>query len=316
MDPQRAARMGACLLIAVAVTGCGGGKGASTSARDVTRAREIATTRLTRTSLAVAGLGRNVLTRSPGVHGSRRASMIASILTSTTRGRAVRMGYDHDTELYYILNTNADGSGSQLLFKDEAHQIPGGSFTWAAPVWTNNKPNTYPAVIHVTFSVTAGPYAGSDGTLDITLKDAASTNCIIHIALHNLKKEHCSGDFNVVNDVFTGNCGVILTDGSTGNETETEQPDGTINCQIDWPDGSNETLDVQPDGTTSATITDPSGAQTTGDVQPDGSNTISYSDGSSEQSNDNTSNEDGSSDNSGDNSGDRSARVRGVVKRR
>src|SRR2546427_781578 len=188
------------LITIISTAGCGGGGGSPTNnARAVARAREIATTRLARATLAVAGLGRNVLTRSVGVRGSRRAALILAALRG---GRATTVGFDADSALYYTLTINADGSGKQLLFSDEAHRVPGGSFTWDAPEWNNGQPDSYPAVIHVVFQITAGPYAGSSGTLDITLRDATGVNSIIRVALTNLKQEHCNGDFSTVAGVF------------------------------------------------------------------------------------------------------------------
>lgn len=296
--------MAACLLASIALTGCGGGNGNSpNSARAQARAREIATTRLTRTTLAVSGLGRKLFTRSVGVRGSRRVSFILAALHG---GRATQTGLDPDTGLYYVLTTNADGSGSQALFTDAAHTIPGGSFTWGAPQWNNGQSDSYPAVIHVDFQITAGAYAGTSGTLDITLKDAAAVNCIIRIALRNRLRESCNSTYDTTGDVFTGGGTVVLTDGSTCEEQVSVEPDGTIMCGMDWPDGSSGTLQVNPDGSTDVTIKDPAGEQVTGDVQPDGTDNISYSDGSYETVDDNTASEDTSS--SDNNSGDDSSK--------
>jgi hypothetical protein len=298
----------ACLLATLSLTGCGGGNGNSpNSARAQARAREIATTRLIRTTLAVSGLGRKLFTRSVGVRGSRRVSFILAALHG---GRATQTGLDPDTGLYYTLTTNVDGSGSQLLFTDAAHTIPGGSFTWGAPQWNNGQPDSYPAVIHVVFDITAGAYDGTSGTLDITLKDAAAVNCIIKIALRNRLRESCNSTYDTSGDIFTGGGTVVLTDGSTCEEQVSVEPDGTIMCGMDWPDGSSGTLQVNPDGSTDVTIKDSYGDTVTGDVQPDGTDYIDYGGGDYETVDDNTSSEYDYGDDSGDNSNDNWRHIR------
>src|SRR5690349_7164573 len=107
MNGRLLAGVGFCTLLALGAAGCGGGKGGGASLKDITRAREIATTRLTRTSLAVAGLGRKGITRAAGLpafHGSRRAAfLLSAIAGGASRGRDPQLGFDHDTQLYYSL---------------------------------------------------------------------------------------------------------------------------------------------------------------------------------------------------------------------
>src|SRR5579872_3755886 len=148
----------AAVLAAIVLAGCGGGGGspASTqSKQSLARQRAIETARLNRAILAVAGLSRQV-TRAPGSGMTRR---LAILLSALHRSRDVFQGFDPDTGLYYTVTVNPDGSGREDLFLDALRKQPAGSFTWGAPQWHNNQPNSYPAVIHVFYQITAGHFA-------------------------------------------------------------------------------------------------------------------------------------------------------------
>ncbi len=293
-------RFAAILLLALVTSmlmGCGGGGSHSSSSKNVARAREIATTRLTRSTLAIVGLGRKLLTKSTGIPGSRRVQLISRMLAPSST-RSVTTGYDSDLLLYYSLTVNPDSSGSELLFSDAARTIPAGSFIWGAPKWSGNVPNTYPAVIHVVYQILAGPYAQTSGTIDITLQDAAGIKSLISVTLSNAFGEKCSGDYVVDNNNFSSQNIYNLADGSVCTCSETEDTSGEIMCMLGWTDGSSGFVTVNPDGTTTATITDNDGGKVSGDVQPDGTNSIDFADGSTETNDDNTTSEDGSGDSS------------------
>src|SRR5262249_19243427 len=142
------------------------------------------------------------------------------LLAALHRSREVQQGQDEETKLYYALTVNDDGSGRQDLFVDAAHSQPAGSFTWPAPQWRNGQPDTYPAILQVTYSITAGEFAGTHGTMDITLNDATGTNGLIHLVLDDSHKEHCEADFKIVSDVVSATQRVNLADGFSYREED------------------------------------------------------------------------------------------------
>jgi hypothetical protein len=322
----------AAVLAAIVLAGCGGGGGSSASGSSrqaVAKQHAIATARLNRATLAVAGLARHV-TRAPRPRLGARFAILQQALVSASRSRraaspsgpAVSQGFDADTGLYYTLTINPDGSGREDLFLDVARKVPAGSFTWGVPQWHNGQPNSYPAVLHVFYQITAGNFAGVHGEMYVTLNDANDTKGLIHVLLDNAHHEHCDATFDVGADLSSGsdNSGtdnvvivsgtdnVTLGDGTTYTETDASQSNGDLTCAITFPDGSTETMNVQPDGAATQTVTDPGGSvDTSGNLQSNGNDTINSSDGSSETVNVDAGNADSSSgDSSGSSSGDSS----------
>ncbi len=278
------------------LAGCGGGGGGSaqhvTSTKSVARARIIATTRVTRATFAIAGIAKKI-TRAPQIGMGQR---VALLLAALRRTRSVTQGLDPETGLYYVLNINADGSGREDMYGNPTHTEKGGFFSWPAPQWHNNQPNTYPAVLHITFQITAGMFAGDHGTLDVTLNDATGNNGLMLIVLQTAHGEKGNSNFQVHNGMISGKDNVQMDDGTDCTEVDEVLPSGDMQCTIDFPDGSTEVETMTPDGGETETYTAPDGQQqASGDVQSDGSDTISYDDGSSETVNVDT----GNSDNSG-----------------
>jgi hypothetical protein len=233
--------------------------------------------------------------------------------------RDVMQGVDPETKLYWVLTTKDDGSGSENLFTDAAHMKPAGMFSWPMPQWHNGVVDSYPAVLTITFSVTAGEFAGTSGTLMVTLNNAQGTNSLIHLVLKNAHKEECEGDYRITESSnptgtdITGNETVTIADGTKYMENDRTLPDGTIQCMMLYPDGDRELLSSNPDGTISETYRDTGGQiDATGSLNSDGMDSIQLSDGSTDTVNvdtETTSDESGD-DNSGDNSGDSSRKAR------
>lgn len=268
-------------LAVFALIGCGGGSGSTTSndAKSVARKRMIATTRVARNIFAMAGFAQRV-SRAPSANTTHRIQML---LAALQRRRDVQRGKDADTGLYYALTINADGSGRQDLFTDAAYHSPAGFFSWPAPQWANNKPNTYPAVFHVTFQITAGEFAGTHGTMDVTLKDSTGKNSLIHLILKDVQNDNCVADLNSADGMSTAQDQVILDDGTTYTEDDKPADNGDMVCTVTFSDGWDETMTMNPDGTGNENITDSSGtSEATGDFQDNGTDTINYDDGSSE----------------------------------
>jgi hypothetical protein len=268
-----AALVGALLLV-----GCGGGQSGSKD-KAVTRARVIATTRVSRHTFAITGFARRI-TRSPRIGMGNRARLILSALH---RSRSVEFGQDQDLGLYYVLVVNDDGSGHEDLFTEAAHQTPAGSFLWIIPEWTNGQAGVYPVTIRTLFQITKGDYAGSNGTLDATFDDPTGNNGRMHIVLHDAQGDTNVADFDVVDGRVTAACKVTLEDNSTYTEQDSTQDNGDIVAQILFPDGSSESQDYSSNGSGTETFTDPNGTQeATGAIQANGTDNISYDDGSSE----------------------------------
>lgn len=283
----RAVRPALCAVVTVVViglAGCGGGGRNGSSAKDLARQRAIATTRIARSIFAVAGIGRRATGSDPMPMGSMPTrGRITLLLSALHRGRDVQQGLDEGTGLTYTMTTNPDGSGRQDLFADAARQKPAGQLIWGAPQWNGGVPNTYPAVFHIVYQITAGDFAGERGTIDLTLNDASGLNGLIHLILTDAEGDNCTADMRLNNGVWSATDQVILGDGTQYTEDDTTQPDGTMVCTMTFADGYEETMTMDEDGGGSETITDPNGnTQATGDYRSDGTETITYDDGSEE----------------------------------
>ncbi|HZT43579.1 MAG TPA: hypothetical protein VFA07_15550 [Chthonomonadaceae bacterium] len=285
-------------LVLFALVGCGGGSSSSSgSSKASTRQRLIATTRVFRDVYAMAGLARRGTSTSSSKATSRASSRtvsrrVAFLLSALHGTRGVQQGLDPDTSLTYRLTVNSDGSGREDLFTDSTYRTPAGAFIWGPPQWSNGKPNTYPAVFHVTYNITAGNFAGTSGTMDVTLKDASGLNCLIHLALKDLQNDTATCVFTIVAGVADCTDTCTLGDGATYTEQDQTDDNGDIQSNVDFSDGWQEDMSTNTDGTTDETLTDSSGdTEASGDCQSDGSDTIDYSDGSSEDVNVDTSSE-------------------------
>ena len=281
-------------LVSFALIGCGGGSSSSAGgSKAATRQRVIATTRVFRDVYAMAGLARRGASTSSSRAASRGMSRRVAFLLSALRGtRGVQQGQDPDTGLYYRLTVNSDGSGREDLFTDSTYHTPAGAFIWGPPQWANSKPNTYPAVFHVTFNITAGNFAGTSGSMDVTLKDASGLNCLIHLALKDKQNDNANCVLTIVAGAASCDDTCTLGDGATYTEQDQTDDSGDIQSSVDFSDGWQEDMTTNADGATDATLTDPSGStDATEECQPDGSDTIDYSDGSSDDVNVDTSSE-------------------------
>ncbi len=284
------------VLSASILTGCGGGGGSSgtsatPTAKSQVRQRVIACARLTRAALAIVGLGK-MITRTAG---GRRPRLISLLLPAFHHTRDVVQGYDGDTQLYYTLTFNADGSGRMDLSTDAAHAKPAGNFVWGVPQWNHSQPNSYPAAIHVSFQITAGEFTGDHGTIDMTVMDPAGNNETLHLTLTDALGETSVTDFNVVNGKISGTDHITLSDGTLCSGTIEDLVNDVIQIVVAFPDDSQETLDDNSDGTITQTY-DSNGTQdASGTIDDSGNDSIDYSDGSSETVNVDTG---GSTDNS------------------
>lgn len=281
-------------LILFALVGCGGGSSTTSAGNSMSRTQQrvIATTRVFRNVFAMAGLARrgaSTSVSSPSGRGmSRRVVFLLSALHGT---RGVQQGQDVDTGLYYRLTVNSDGSGREDLFTDSSYKIPAGAIIWGPPQWSNGKPNTYPAVFTITYNITAGNFAGTSGTMTVTLKDASGLNCLIHLALKDKQNDNANCVLTIVAGAASCDDTCTLGDGATYTEQDQTDDSGDIQSSVDFSDGWQEDMTTNTDGTTDETLTDPSGdTQATGDTQSDGDATIN-SDGSSDDVNVDTSSE-------------------------
>lgn len=279
---------GLAVLCALMLVGCGGGgskKGES--AKALARQRLVATARIARHTLAMAGLGRRVSTRAPRIGLGNRAAQLLLHRFSRSGGTggnttpAPQQGQDEETGLYYTLTLNADGSGVQDLFTDSTYHTPAGQFVVAAPQWANALPDTYPATFHLEYQITAGDFAGDNGTIDFVASDSTGNNGTIHLLYHNALNETAIADFKIVNGVITATDNITLSDGShcTGNYESDSSGDFVFN--FDFFGGDQETMTIEPDGDGTQSYQDSSGqTQGTGDFNPDGEDTLQYDDGS------------------------------------
>ncbi len=271
--------------------GCGGGSGQSGGNRS--RPLLIATTRVTRAQVAMAGLAVRI-NRS---HSPAMGHRAAVLLRALQRKRDVEQGQDEDTGLYYALNVQEDGSGSQNLFLDSGDSSPAGSFTWGVPLWNSGQPGTYPATIQAQYRITAGEFAGDHGEADVTPDDPDGNSGHIHLILIDAQKDSSTADFTFSRGAITGTIACTLADGTSYNcqESTPTSGSGDMVFQINFPDGGTETIDLNPDGTASETYTDAQGnTDGTGEVTSSGDDTITYPDGSDETVNVDTAPEDDS----------------------
>ena len=290
------------LLISLALFGAGCKNSddscCSTSSKAAARQRAVATMRLNRASLAVAGIGRTI-TRAP--HSGRKARF-GVWLAAIRQHRAVlpppstTPALDVDTGLYYTITVNPDGSGQQNLFRDEAGTQTAGAFVWTAPQWNNGQTDNYPATFQTTYQITAGAFSGEHGTIANTANDATGDNGELTIDLTDAEGERCVSDFTIVNGVLSAKARCSYADYTTCDETFATNAADILVILSTFPDGGSETIDINPDDSATETV-DGSGGQIecTGDVQPNGNDTIQYNDNSSE-----TVNVDTNIDDSGD----------------
>lgn len=248
--------VGSALLLVLG-TACGGGSSnKSALPKVVIRERAIASARLMRAIFAVAAL---------------------------RHSRDVTQGVDDGTKLTFTRTVNAEGSGREDLYTDSARTKAAGDITWAVPIWSNNQPDTYPATIRATYRITAGEFAGDNGTLEIVPQDSAANHETIHLVLTNAHNERCVADFTYDNGKVSGKDYCTLADGTTCTEEDVTLPDGNMECTIVYSDNSQETLDMQTDGTTIETLDAPDGSQeASGKLDDNGNDNITYSDGSTE----------------------------------
>jgi hypothetical protein len=259
-------------LAIVMLTGCGGGgtsQSASSLSRETARLHTLAAARTTRNKTAFASLsyliGQAVINRT----------------RSATSSRAAVTGQDAPTQLYYTLTTNVDGSGKSDLFTDAAHAVVAGSVSWGVPVWANGTPDTYPAVLHVTFDIKAGSYKGDRGTADVTLKDASRTHLLIHTVVQDSQGDTETGDLAIDVDTETGTAQGTLGDGSHFDATLGFGVSGEMASDIHFQDGSKARVVVHPDGSETVTETGQNGkADATENNQSDGHGNINFQDGS------------------------------------
>ena len=195
--------------------------------------------------------------------------------------RSAVTGQDAPTQLYYTLTTNADGSGKYDLFTDAAHAIAAGSVSWGIPVWANGIPDTYPAVLHLTFDIKAGSYKGDRGTADVTLKDASQSPIVIHTVVQDSQGDTETGDIEQGVDTETGTAQGTLEDGSHFDATLFSGIDGVMSSDIHFQDGSKARVVVHPDGSETVTETGQNGdAGATENNRSDGQGNINFQDGS------------------------------------
>ena len=283
-------KAGICLLL----VGCGGGGGSSSSSKKAInpKTRLIESTRLSRAILAVTGLGRTITrAATPPIQKKWSMSGRISLFFNTAAGAqqgsartapptapAAPPALDPGTGLYYTTTVNADGSGEQFLFVDQALTQAAGFFKWSKPQWASSKPGTYPAVINVTYSITAGNYAGVSGTMKVTINDPKFTDGLIELALSDSLHESASASLALSAEGISGQDNMQFSDGDKCNVTDTTDAIGDLVMAFSYPDGSSEDITNAPDGTSTETYTNPddttAAPDLNGSVQPDGSDTI------------------------------------------
>lgn len=273
------------LLGSLVSSGCNGNDSCcSASSKAVARQRAVATMRITRANLAIAGFGRRI-TRSAS--SLRMGNRVDLWLNAIRHGRAVGATptvptLDVDTGLYYTLTVNPDGSGQQNLYVDSVLQKTAGAFTWTAPKWANDQPNAYPATFQTVYQITAGSFAGEHGTISITANDVTGDNGTMTIDLTDAEREHCVSDFTITNGVFKAKARCTFQDNSTSDQVYSVLAD-VISCVTTYLDGGTEDISVNSDGSATETVESPTGqTEATGTVDPNGDDTIRYDDGSSE----------------------------------
>ena len=275
---------GLVLLGSLFCAGCNGNDSCcSSTSKSVAKQRAVATMRITRATLVVAGFGRRI-TRGASVHMGNRVGLWLSAMRPGRAAPAVPPvpAQDADTGLYYTLTVNPDGSGQQNLFLDSAQQHPAGAFTWTAPQWTNDQPNTYPASFQTVYQITSGRFAGEHGTMLITADDVTGDNGTMTLDLTDAEKEHCISDFTITNGALKAKSHCTFQDNSVCDQVFSLLTDAIV-CDTTYTDGGTENISVNSDGTATQTVDSPTGQQeATGTVQANGDDTIHYDDGTSE----------------------------------
>ena len=309
------AAAGFCFLL----VGCGGGGGSSapTKSTSNSKTRLVETTRLSRAILAVTGLGRTITRQAipPTQHSwsmSGRISLLFTTAASVQSGESraptpaapAPPALDPGTGLYYTTVVNADGSGEQLLFVDQDLTQPAGSFQWSKPKWATSTPGTYPAIITVTYSITAGNYAGVAGTMTVTVNDPSFKSGLIELALTDSLHESASATLALSAEGISGKNNMKFNNGDSCTVADSINAAGDLIQAFTFPDGCFGDIITDPDGTSTETYTNPDATlaapDLNGSVQPDGSDTINDSSGDSTTVNVDPGDSD---DDSGDDSG-------------
>ena len=310
-----ASRVRCALLVVLApvvLFGCGGGGGGARPALSksaLAKQRMAAAARVSRSVLAVTGLGRNI-TRAGAAHtffGTRIPLFFGdttrAVGTSTPPASAL---LDPGSGLYYVTTLNADGSGSQLLYLDAAATQPAGWFRWVTPRFTTTNPPTYPAQITVVYKITAGSFAGVSGTMRLTVNDPKFGAGVIELALTDSLHESAQANFNLSAEGIQGKQDVDLGNGDKCSVTDTLDQTLVWIDVYTFPDNVVIDMSTDPDGTSTETYSDPAPSSdnpidATGYISSEGTDTIDYSDGGSDTVNvDPGSYDDGGSDSSGD----------------
>jgi hypothetical protein len=305
------------MMVPAVLLGCGGGGGArpALSKSALAKQRMAAAARVSRSVLAVTGLGRNI-TRAGAAHtffGTRiplffgAATRAARTGTGTGAAPAPAPALlDPGSGLYYVTTLNADGSGSQLLYLDAAATQPAGWFRWVTPRFTTTNPPTYPAQITVVYKITAGSFAGVSGTMRLTVNDPNFGTGVIELALTDTLHESAQANFNLSAEGIQGKQDVDLGNGDSCSVTDTLDQALIWTDVFTFPEGVTIDMSTDPDGTSTETYSDPSPStdnpiDATGNISSDGTDTIDYSDGGSDTVNvDPGSYDDIGSDSSGD----------------
>jgi hypothetical protein len=299
------------LLGSLLCSGCNSGHDSccSSNSKEIARQRAVATMRITRATLAVVGFARRITTREVG---ARKVNRIGLWLNAIRRHRTASASdpvlpvLDADTNLYYTITVNPDGSGQQSLFVDSGLQQTAGAFTWTAPKWTNDRLDTYPATFQSVYQITAGAFAGEHGTIAITSNDVSGENGMIAIDLTNAQKEHCKADFTLTNGVLKAKAHCTFPDHSSCDQDYSLLND-ILTCTTTYFDGGTDETTVNPDGSATQTVNGPDGvSDAVGTVEPNGDDTIEYDDGTYETINVDTNTD--VPDDSGDSDSDRSAK--------
>ncbi len=317
----------ATVCVAIGAVGCGGGGGSASSHLSksaLAKQRMASAARMSRSVLAVTGLGRTITRAGSAVphrwFGSRLPQFFVGVTrtVSAPAPTAPVPVLDPGSGLYYITTINADGSGNQMLFADAAGKKPAGWFKWLMPVWTTPKPPTYPAMITVTYKITAGSFSGVAGTMRITVNDPNFGTGAIELVISNSLHESAKANFDVSQEGVTGKQNIDLGNGDTCSVDDTYDLSNVFADVFTFPDGVIIDMNTQPDGSSTETYTDPAPAtdnpvDASGNVSPDGTDTIDYSTGETSSVNVDPGTYDNSSDNSGD-STDSSKKVQKSVK--
>ena len=161
-------------LFVVSLAGCGGGSSSTNPAasKAAVRKQTIKAARVSKSISTAARFG-------------KRAAAAVSLRTRAAHTRDAGGALDQGSGLYYVLTSNADGSGKIDLFTDAALQTTAGAISWPVPDGWTATSQPYPAVLHVTYAITAGTLKGDTGTEDITINDAAGLHDLIHIKLQD-----------------------------------------------------------------------------------------------------------------------------------